>query len=193
MGSANYDISKQFLADLVSGANISSDSIQVAVITFSSDAGIDINFDEYSNNKAGLLAAINGLAYGGGAGTDTASALNLAANTVFQANRRGERPDARNLIIMLTDGMASNAAFILQMAITAAQNKAEVFAVGVGGQISASELQNIASDPDAEHVYEVATFDTLMCIVDSLFTSLCKYERKTGGLYHTYSDIYTKN
>ncbi|XP_046332935.1 transmembrane cell adhesion receptor mua-3-like isoform X1 [Haliotis rufescens] len=173
VGTANFDISKQFLADLVSGANISSDSIQVAVITFATTAGIDINFDDYSNDKAGLLTAINGLAYGAGSGTNTESALDLAANTVFQANRRGERPDARNLIIILTDGMASNAAFLLQMAITAAQGKAEVFAVGVGGDIAASELQSIASDPDAEHVYEVATFETLMCIIDSLFTSLC--------------------
>ncbi|XP_046571266.1 fibrillin-1-like [Haliotis rubra] len=173
VGANNFIIAKQFVADVVSGANISTDAVQVSVITFSTSSAIDINFDDYSNDAAGLQTAITGLVYARGGGTNTAEALNLAADTVFSANRRGERPDARNVVIVVTDGMASNANLLLQRAITNIQNEAEVFSVGVGNEVSVSELGSIASSPGAEHVYEVATFDALMCITDSIFTSLC--------------------
>ncbi|XP_071089121.1 cartilage matrix protein-like [Haliotis cracherodii] len=172
IGIDSFVAALQFLVDLISGANINPNMVQVSVITFDTRIFTDIHFDDFSNDKPGLLSAINILDYLARFGSETAGALTLASEQTFAANERGERPDARNVAIVVTDGGASNTDVELQAAIAKLQNVSEVFAVGIGAGISFMQLQDIASDPNTEHVYELETSGSLMTVRDALFTAL---------------------
>ena len=56
------------------------------------------------------------------------------------------------------------------------QEGIHMIAIGVGESKSARELNAIATDPDAENVFDVDSFDALPGILDSLLDKTCNSE-----------------
>ena len=96
---------KDFLVQFVDRLEIGSMAVQVGVIQFSSNAQIpNFNLNSY-RNKTSLQIALRGL-QNIGSQTNTAEALDLLVNEMF-VRGNGDRFDAPNIAIVLTDGQAN--------------------------------------------------------------------------------------
>ena len=97
----HVSLSMQFISMMVGRMRIGSQETRVAAVTFSNYAQIRIPLNQY-NSLEPLQTAILDLPYSGGR-TNTTGALRLARTEVFtEAN--GDRPNVKNIIVLITDG-----------------------------------------------------------------------------------------
>ncbi|XP_064615807.1 collagen alpha-1(XIV) chain-like [Liolophura sinensis] len=121
--------------------------------------------------------------------TDTAAALRLTANTMFNTFRgaRGDnsgvskigKSNGRQVIpsgksIILTDGQSNSPGDTSHAAQQLRDAGVSLFAVGIGKDVDVSELNTIASDPDCSHVFELAGFDEVIDFVEQIRRLACK-------------------
>lgn len=107
VGSSNFKKATEFLADLVGHLAVSPQGTHVGVIVYHTKATLQFNLakSEY-HTLSKLQAAIIALKYPGG-GTRTDLALEMAANQIF-SSLGGDRRDAANVLVVLTDGKTSS-------------------------------------------------------------------------------------
>ena len=84
---------------------------------------------------------------------------------------RGDRPNAKNVILVLTDGESTIKMATLVAANEVHQENFTVFAIGITGAVNLKELRAIASDN--KHVLTVKDFSDLNGIVGTLEKSTC--------------------
>jgi len=103
--SANFDLMKAFVSQLVGTLDVSSTGTRIGLITYASyvDTGADQQFNLIDHSTVlAVQDAIAKLVYSSG-GTNTAVALDyVAANMLTSA--AGDRADVPNVVIVLTDG-----------------------------------------------------------------------------------------
>ena len=170
IGSSNFQLIREFTANITTELIRSSPRTKFGVILFSSIAYIEFNLQAYDNLNS-LLSAINQLPYNGG-GTDTAEALTLLLSTA-QNGTLGLRSDSSKVAIVITDGHSnSQSATISAAAALHASNIFDVYAVGVGGA-DLTELESIASSPD--FVFFASSFNStsLQQLRKKLLPQLC--------------------
>ncbi|GFR78012.1 collagen alpha-3(VI) chain [Elysia marginata] len=140
-GWENY---KNFINDVVSGANIDNGNVQVSVADY--NARSKMYFSMYEHNTASKLAtAIGNLNLMRSDDANLGLGLNLARQMVFTSSS-GDRPDVPNAVIVLTDSDAN--LFPDYIADYAEQlrteSQARIYTVGIGLRGS-SQLSSIAS------------------------------------------------
>ena len=92
---------------------------------------------------------------------------------MFQA-RNGDRPEAKNIAILVTDGNANIKRNVtIQNAIDSRNQGIFVAAVGVGTQVDLFELDAIASIPTDRSVFVVTSSQDLANIRDSVVMTAC--------------------
>ena len=104
--------------------------------------------------------------------TNTAEALRVIRTQMF-TSWNGDRPDAANVIILITDGKSNNRDATLQEAVETRKAGIHVIVIGVGQSVGTQELAGIASDPDYENMYTVVNFYALSGIMDSILVGTC--------------------
>ena len=145
IGSDNFQLIREFTANLTTELIRNFPRSAVGVILFASNAHIEFNLQAHTNLSE-LLPAIDQLPYSGGR-TNTAEALRLLSSTA-QIGTLGLRNDSSKVAIVITDGWSNN-----RSATSIEANRLhnlrlfDVYAVGVGGA-NQSELRSIASNPD---------------------------------------------
>ena len=170
IGISNFQLIKEFTANITTTLISNSPNSAVGVILFASNAHIEFDLQTYTSLNA-LLSAIDNLPYSGG-GTDTDEALTLLLTTA-QNGILGLRSDSLNTAIIITDGHSSDHLATLSAAAALhASNIFDVFAVGVGGA-NLIELQTIASSP--EFVFFTSSFNNtgLQQVQEKLLPQLC--------------------
>lgn len=76
--------------------------IQIALVLFSTNAQVIFRLNQFTTDKAPMIAQVQAVPYLAQQ-TDIAAAFRLIQSDVFvQAN--GDRPEAPNVIIIITDG-----------------------------------------------------------------------------------------
>jgi Mg-chelatase subunit ChlD/sugar lactone lactonase YvrE len=115
---------------------------RVGVVSFSTDATLD---QSLTNDRAAVIAAIQGIAVGGS--TNLAAAVSTA-QAELGARRR---PEAKPVIVLLTDGRPRGVSpsAVLQQAEDARAAGTHIFTIGFGqaGDIDEFLLMLMASDP----------------------------------------------
>ncbi|XP_034070582.1 integrin alpha-X-like [Gymnodraco acuticeps] len=110
--------------------------------------------------------------------TYTAKAIKFVVNEVF-TRTRGSRPNAKKVLIVITDGESNDRANLKSSADLAERNNIVRFAIGVGSAFDTSaakrELDTISSSP-TENVFRVQNFDALEKIRASLQAKLFAIE-----------------
>ena len=106
IGSADFNLMKSFVSQLVGRLDIDSGNTRVGLVTFSSSVGTYFNLNAYST-VASVQAAVDSLRYRGG-GTNTATAL-AHVRTTMLTSAAGDRSDVPNVVVVLTDGHSSSA------------------------------------------------------------------------------------
>ncbi|CAH1789221.1 unnamed protein product [Owenia fusiformis] len=159
IGDANFTLILDFVAGIVQDIEIGPTANRIGAMSFSSDSVIRFHLNKYLS-KTVTIRAIQAIPYDK-RGTMTATALDMAASMFSTKN--GDRPEADNVAIVITDGRsdeqgAREAAERLRNAAGGVQ----VFAVAIlTKELNKAEVRAIASDPDADYYFEVMTFKNL--------------------------------
>lgn len=166
-GAVNFQKQKDFVASFVNSLTIGPSNVQVGVITFSTTARINFDLNDH-RTKSTVVSAINGISYVQGS-THTDLGLNLAWTKVF--NQLGNRPDAQNILYVLTDGQSSNPAATAVQAGQVRDNNIKTYAIGIGTNVRRPELDSIAMT--SAYVIQVSNFSNLQTITSKLRNDLC--------------------
>jgi len=105
IGAENFSIVKLFLRHLVGRLDIDSGNTRVGVVTFATNVGTVFNLSQHSS-VASLQLAISSLNYSRG-GTNTSAALAYVRTTML-TSAAGDRINAPNIIVVVTDGKSHN-------------------------------------------------------------------------------------
>jgi hypothetical protein len=144
----------QFFSDQF---DVQPDKDHIAVVDFGDEANVDFNLVAHTD-KESLAAAIKGVTYKGGR-TNLSGGLRDGRKLFDKEN--GGRDDARNVLILVSDGMANVDTEFLDEQIALAKVAARVIVIGIGEEVheKEEELKSIATN---EHDYVYAeSFDDL--------------------------------
>jgi glycerophosphoryl diester phosphodiesterase len=156
IGQPNFDgPMKTFGTRFANGLDVGPATANIGVINFSSSVQTVLPL---SNNRPAIVGAVNGMSYFGG-GTSIGASINQAQSVLAAG-----RPDAPNVIVILTDGESSDN---VSGPVAAAKSQGTtIIAVGIGDGISGQTLQTIASNPG--YVFTPGDFDDLIQVVLAL-------------------------
>ncbi|XP_076802484.1 uncharacterized protein LOC143446634 [Clavelina lepadiformis] len=173
IGSSNFQQSLDFVKQLASEFNISSEQVRTGLTIYSSSNYPISQFDQHQNNSAFSDAVIN-TNYPRG-GTQTGNAIEFVRTTMFNTTT-GMRPltdGAPRILIVLTDGESSDD--VVQPSKAIKEDGITVFGVGVGSGYVEDEIHAIASDPDSDYAFGLSQFDQLVTILeDRVSVQACK-------------------
>ncbi|XP_048256994.1 neurogenic locus notch homolog protein 1-like, partial [Haliotis rufescens] len=163
IGKPNFDEMKRFQESMVNSTTIGRDALNVALIAFSSNARVVFRFTEYSNNKSGVLAALQQQTYEEGPSTNIGDAIKLATGTIFI----GDRNDADNKVIMFTDGYTTmEDREAIAASIGSLKAKAEVFVVAISEVDANSTIHLIASGPS--NIIKIGSPDAVSAVLQKM-------------------------
>lgn len=183
--SSEFFLQKNFMLSLVP-STLFSDGGRAGVVLFAGTARVAVPLTSSYAQFQNAVSALTRLGTGGtciGCGLSAAQAQLDALSS----------PERLRKMLVLTDG-ANNvdpAGQTLAQIAQAVQDAATaVSAVGVGSAYSAAELQLVASDPDAEHVFSASTFSGLAGLVDPVSLALfdSPYDIDEDGILDAYDN-----
>ena len=90
--------------------------------------------------------------------------------------RYGSRKNAIHVAVVITDGKSQDRKKTFHAAALARKAGIHVFAIGVGDLVEYRELEEIASRPPEEHVFEVDDFQSLDSMKFILANKTCQGE-----------------
>jgi len=166
-GEGNWNISLQFIEDVIRQFTVGPNNVQVALVRFSKDATVEWDLTQYQDS-AGLIDAVQNVPYTG-VGTNLNDALHLTWSEVF-APGRGSRPNAEKVAIILTDGEDNKpergSAETIENAVRCKEDGIRLIAIGVTDRVNRDQLIEIASS--ASDYIPVDDFNALETIIDQL-------------------------
>ena len=167
IGSGNFQLMREFVANITTILDIGPADSQVGVIAFSDSARVEFNL---SSNENFILSAIDAIPYIAG-GTNTADALNLVLTQGFLGARPTE--GIPRVVIVVTDGISNDATATAAAAQAIHEDGITVFAAGIGNA-NIDELNATASRP--EFVQLIGSFDTeeLQQLQEALSEEACR-------------------
>ncbi|XP_036355134.1 uncharacterized protein LOC115229549 [Octopus sinensis] len=181
----DFLVMKTFVKKLVSTFPISSNAVQVGIITFSTNVKNQFNLNKF-RNILDLNTAIDRIAHIGG-WTHTYAALNYLKDSSFTA-MSGDRKDVLNIAVVITDGNSNNQVLTVKAAEKVKKSGTMIFAIGVGKKISNTELKAIGSEPSSKYVFSVNSFDVLQSISSTFSAKACNASKpcicKVSGDLH---------
>lgn len=157
---------------------------RVGVISFSDEPRLEFTLNQYTE-RSELIAAIRRINYLFG-GTNTAAAIQLALETMFN-EESGAREEAKDIIIVITDGESFSESATKASAQKARELGIFVLAIGVGVNVNVRELNLITGNP--EHVYQVLKFEDLRDITETLINKTCTETFITTSLPAVQKDL----
>ena len=165
----NFEIMKNFVANMLSNFTIGPDGTRVGVIRFATTPSIVIPLGSI-NTYAQLATAIRAITYTAG-NTDTGAALNLLT-TAFATARIIE--GIPRVVAVLTDGLSNNPSATVQSARAVHNDRITVFSFGIGSGTSNAELVAISSSGQ-QGVFTISGFasDTFQAVLQQLQLSTC--------------------
>jgi len=176
VSSTNYDLSWQFIQNLVDSLTIGPTNTKVTIAQFSFDT---TSYCILSDSRTVIDAAIDAAANDQDGRTTFTS---FAIETMMGYMESNGRVGVPQVLIVMTDGAATNG---LDDDVIADMHAAGIiaFAIGIGTGADASELAQIASDPDSEFVHSLENFSALSVIGPGIAQAICQTDddRSLGG------------
>ncbi|XP_069369209.1 collagen alpha-1(XXI) chain-like [Paralichthys olivaceus] len=169
VGFSDFDTAKQWLINITSQFDISSHYTQLAVIQYSDTPRLEITLGTHQSG-AELIEAIQSITYLGG-NTQTGRAIKFAVDHVFAASQRASQVKNR-IAVVVTDGKSQDD--VVDASMEARAQGITVFAVGVGSEITTSELVSIANKPSSTYVLYAEDYTNIDRIRESMEQKLCE-------------------
>ncbi|XP_056868130.1 collagen alpha-1(XXI) chain [Takifugu flavidus] len=169
VGVSDFDSAKQWLINITSQFDISSAYTQVGVVQYSDAPRLEIPLGKHQG-EGDLIRAIRSISYLGG-NTQTGRAIRFAVDHVFPSTQRAGQVKNR-IAVVLTDGKSQDD--VVDASTEARAEGITVFAVGVGSEITTSELISIANKPSSTYVLYAEDYTTIHRIRESMGQKLCE-------------------
>ena len=164
----NWDKMLTFIKDIITAFGSTGGDMRFALVDFSDNAIVEFYLDTYTNVND-IITAINTITYFGGR-TDIADGFQTARQNIF--NQRGDRSNAPNIVILITDGIPNERIADTQPeANLVKQTGAQVLTVGITDAVDDDLLRAIASDSSG-YITSVS-FAQLSSIVRTLVGAAC--------------------
>lgn len=167
IGKSNFQLVRDFLRSFVSGMEVSSAGVRVGIVTYSDAPRAQLYLNTFFN-KAEILQFISIMPYGKG-NTHIGAALNFVREEVF-TKERGSRRRVEKVAVVITDGKSQDS--VIEAAVALRRAGITVYAVGIG-QADERQLQDMASHPPHEHVFNVTSFTDLKPLRKLLQRTVC--------------------
>ena len=145
-----------FVKGLSKTFNVASNDTNVGLITYSGNAEVKYRFADISN-QTDLENALDTLRING-TGRNIGKALDLARTDLFNQSTPGRNVNVRNILVVVTDGPSDDDLAVPTYALK--DNNVTIFSVGVDRYVR-GQLNEMASDPDSEHVFTIDFYDGL--------------------------------
>ena len=147
IGPANWEITIDVIQQLVNLLQIGPDAVQVGFVRFNETATTQFRLNQFRDAQS-VNAAVSRVVYTGGM-TNLAGGLRQARVDLFQ-EFNGDRPNAPNMVIVLTDGRPdTEISNTVREADLLKSAGADIITVGVTGNVDGPQLMQIASNPRA--------------------------------------------
>lgn len=169
IGTENFQKIRDFLLSLVNSFDVSPDKVQIGLVQYSEVPHTEFYLNSFKSKQA-ILDYIAKLKYRGG-GTKTGTGLRFLLEQHFlkQAGSRAEY-GVSQIAVVITDGQSqdnveSHAQDLKHKGIT-------IYAIGIK-DADMEQLQEIATKPHDQHIYNVSDFTALQEISQSFIQVLC--------------------
>ncbi|KAJ8319985.1 hypothetical protein KUTeg_001572 [Tegillarca granosa] len=170
VGQDNYNKMMNFLKDFLTNADIDSGSIRVGVVSYSTGVHVEFQLNDYTTQQE-VFDAIDNIPYRYGS-TNTADGLLRMHSQMFTA-RNGDRDDAPNIAIVITDGVSNiNSRRTIPEADRAKEKGIHVYIIGIG-LTDTREIFAMATAPASENAFTVTGFDELKGLDQQIFSAIC--------------------
>jgi len=161
----------EFGRRVASAFKVAPEETRIGLITYATDAQVMMNFHRYSDPDA-IVEARDAVRVKPHTGKYTGQALQLAKEGLFDT---GHRADALDVVVLLTDGPSSDDVTMPSRALR--DMGVKIITVGIGQDIDRNQLDDVASDPDEEHVF-TADYDSLATIIGRTQRAACVGKEK---------------
>ena len=173
----NWPLILQFMNNVVRSFDIGQDMVRIGVATFGNNVYPQFQLNTFFN-KDEVLRQIDRIPFMDQS-TNTPEALRYMRQTMFTA-RNGDRAFVPNSAIIITDGVPqipsdTNEALRLTFleANLARQQGINIFAIGVGPEITQNNLNQIANQPSIQYSFKVDQFQQLDNILHQVASAAC--------------------
>ena len=154
IGVKNFNLMKDFIIAVIKMSNLNSNGVRVGLMTFHKEPTIRFHLNTFENPES-CIEFVQAIEYAG-KGTKTGAAVEIANSHAFHDNF-GNRDEAANKVLLITDGRSQDAG-LLREEVKILKTKAEVYALGIGDKVDEKEINMIASEPKSQHVLMVEDF-----------------------------------
>uniref|UniRef100_A0A8C4FCE0 Integrin, alpha 11b n=1 Tax=Dicentrarchus labrax TaxID=13489 RepID=A0A8C4FCE0_DICLA len=167
-----YEV-QDFLINILHKFYIGPGQTQVGVVQYGSTVVHEFSLGEYETVEE-VVEAARSIDQRGGEETRTALGINVGRSEAF---RRGGRPGAQKVMIVITDGESHDSPQLLQAVTDSERDNITMYAIavlgyynrrGINPEAFLKEIKFIASDPDEKHFFNVTDESALKDIVDAL-------------------------
>nr|KAG5705131.1 hypothetical protein BaRGS_030848 [Batillaria attramentaria] len=192
VGDEGFETLKVFVEDVINSFEVGKNKVRVGILKYSDSARTEFNLNDFYNETE-LNETISKIVYTMGQ-TNTGNALDHLRTDMFTPEN-GDRPNVPNVAIIITDGQSTNPNDTIRAAQEARDAGITLFAVGVGDLAEMSELEEIATDPDAEYVFTVTDYSKLDNIAATFQEAVCPIttELITEAPMTTVAEAYCEN
>ncbi|XP_048464938.1 collagen alpha-3(VI) chain [Rhincodon typus] len=169
IGIQNFKNIQEFLYTLVNGFDVGLDKVRIGLIQYSGNPRTEFFLNSYSD-KNEILQYLQQLPYKGG-GTRTGLGLKFMLNKHF-VESAGSRASmgVPQVAIVITDGQSQDSVGPPAKALR--DRGVTIYAIGIKDAVE-KELEEIASKPAGNYVYNVADFAALRGISQAVIQFVC--------------------
>ena len=147
VGEENFKQTVDALTNVIDNLVIREDIIRVGVTLFEGTGTSRTIFDlNHSYDKSTIRQLLSDIVYKKGSTTDIADTLRYVCQDMF-TNNKGDRTEAQNYLVLLTDGKSNKNKAINQAALCNSRN-VRIISVGIGSGIDVDLLATVAYEPD---------------------------------------------
>ena len=178
----NFVKQKDFIKVLASAFDPSIEDHQLGLISYSSDAQVEVSFRDKAN-AAQFESAVDRVPHTKGR-TRLDKALALAATQVFSTSG-GTRSGKRKIMVILTDGRQSQDpdTIPLQEAVSPLRKLGvRVYTVAIGDEVDLNELYQVTEGK--EDVFPVSDFANLANMATDIALKTCKVKPFQGKYFY---------
>ncbi|XP_031760285.1 collagen alpha-1(XXI) chain isoform X1 [Xenopus tropicalis] len=165
----DFDTAKNWLLNITSSFDIGPSYTQVGVVQYSDFPQLEIPLGHNTSYQQ-LLSALKSIKYLGG-NTNTGRAIKFATEEVFPTSKR-LNVSKNKIAIVITDGKSQDN--VVNISSSARAQGIILFAVGVGSEITKSELVAIANMPSTHYVLYAEDYTTIDRIKETMRQKICE-------------------
>ncbi len=174
---SNWPIILEFMKNIVRDFTIGPNNVRVGVAIFGNDVQPIFQLNTYSTQSQ-ILSAIDRIPFLDQT-TNTPAAIRYMRTAMFTP-QNGDRPSAPNTAIIITDGVprvptdvTEARRMTLQEANLARNQRINMFAIGIGPELTTAFLSQMADRPTNTHVFQVNQVRELETILNQVSSAAC--------------------